>query len=76
MAERSAAVKALASLNEQDREVLILVAWQGLGAREAAQVVGCSTAALRVRLHRARKRFEQALEQPETTYVMSGGKAR
>jgi RNA polymerase sigma-70 factor (ECF subfamily) len=76
VAERSAAIKALASLSEQDKEVLMLVAWQGLAAREAARVVGCSAATLRVRLHRARKRFEQALEQLETAYVVSGGMAR
>ena len=31
------------------------------GPREASRVVGCSTAALRVRLHRARKRLVAAL---------------
>lgn len=76
VAERSAAIRALASLSEQDREMLMLVAWQGLGAREAARVVGCSAATLRVRLHRARKRFEQALAQPDTEYAVSGGMVR
>jgi RNA polymerase sigma-70 factor (ECF subfamily) len=39
----------------------MLVGWDGLGRREAAQVVGCSPVAFAVRLHRARKRFAAAL---------------
>ncbi|MFC4586853.1 RNA polymerase sigma factor [Sphaerisporangium corydalis] len=71
VAERMAVVKALASLSEDDREVLILVAWQGLAPRDAARVVGCSSAAFRVRLHRARKRLEQAMGEPSATHVPS-----
>lgn len=62
VAEKAAALKALASLPDPDRELLTLVAWHGLSARAAAQVVGCSTATFFVRLHRARRRFETALE--------------
>jgi RNA polymerase sigma-70 factor (ECF subfamily) len=40
------------------------VAWHGLSPREAARVVGCSTATFSVRLHRARKRLQQALSAP------------
>lgn len=54
--------RALADLGEADREVLLLVAWDELGNREAAKVVGCSTAAFAVRLHRARRRLARALE--------------
>lgn len=43
---------ALASLTEQQREALRLVAWEGLDHRTAASVVGCSPATFRVRLHR------------------------
>jgi RNA polymerase sigma-70 factor (ECF subfamily) len=46
---------ALASLTEQQREALRLVAWEGLDQRTAASVVGCSPATFRVRLHRARR---------------------
>jgi RNA polymerase sigma-70 factor, ECF subfamily len=63
VAERAAMLAALARLGDDDRELLSLVAWHGLGARAAARVVGCSTATYFVRLHRARKRLEQALEQ-------------
>ncbi|MFI0357459.1 RNA polymerase sigma factor [Actinomadura sp. 9N407] len=62
VAERLAVLRAMAALTEGDREILILVAWQGLSPREAARVVGCTAATLRVRLHRARKRLMQAVE--------------
>jgi RNA polymerase sigma factor (sigma-70 family) len=57
-----AALAALASLPEPDREALMLVAWEGLDNRSAASVLGCSPVAFRVRLHRARRRFRQALD--------------
>ena len=59
--ERAATLSALDSLGAADRELLTLVGWHGLATREAARVVGCSAATFLVRLHRARKRFEQAL---------------
>jgi RNA polymerase sigma-70 factor (ECF subfamily) len=62
--ERAAVLAALGRLGEQDRELLTLVAWHGLAAREAARVVGCSTATYFVRLHRARRRLEQAMSPP------------
>ncbi len=49
-------------LSTMDREVLSLVAWEQLRVRDAAQVLGCSPAVFSVRLHRARRRFEQHLE--------------
>ena len=63
VAERFAVIAALATLSEADRELLMLVAWQGLPPRQAARVVGCSTAALSVRLHRARRRLEHAMDE-------------
>ncbi|HEV2371345.1 MAG TPA: RNA polymerase sigma factor [Streptosporangiaceae bacterium] len=61
VAERLTVLGALATLSPADREVLTLIAWHGLTMREAAKVVGSTSGALRVRLHRARRRFEQAL---------------
>ncbi len=61
VAERVAVLTALATLAEPDRELLTLVAWHDLSPKAAAQVVGCSTAAYFVRLHRARRRLEAAL---------------
>ncbi|MBG6092607.1 RNA polymerase sigma factor [Actinomadura viridis] len=63
VAERLAVLRALARLSEGDREILILVAWQGLSPQDAARVVGCTAATLRVRLHRARKRLVRAIEE-------------
>jgi RNA polymerase sigma-70 factor, ECF subfamily len=64
VSDKLAALRALASLTEADREVLTLVAWHGLTARDAAQVMGCSTATFFVRLHRARRRLERAMDGP------------
>ena len=43
--ERDSALAAIAGLPERDLEVLGLVMWHGLAPRDAAAVVGCSTAA-------------------------------
>jgi RNA polymerase sigma-70 factor (ECF subfamily) len=56
-------VQALARLGARDRELLLLTAWEGLSPAEAAAAMGCSRAAVRVRLHRARKRLATELEQ-------------
>jgi RNA polymerase sigma-70 factor (ECF subfamily) len=61
VAERASVLRALASLPDADRELLTLLAWQGLSQRDAARVLGCSTATLAVRLHRARRRLDRAL---------------
>jgi len=37
--------RALNGLRERDREVLLLIAWEGLGPEEAAVVLGCSRGA-------------------------------
>jgi DNA-directed RNA polymerase specialized sigma24 family protein len=61
---------AFSRLSERDREVLRLVAWEGLLLREAATVLGCSAVACRVRFHRAKRRLAeqlQALERHATT---------
>ena len=58
---RAEVAAALSALSEQDREVLVLSAWYGLTAKQAAAVAGCTAAAFAVRLHRARKRFRAAL---------------
>lgn len=59
---RDAFARAFERLGEPEREVLRLVAWDGLDTREAAAVLGCSAAAFRVRLHRARRRLAKHLE--------------
>lgn len=49
---------ALARLSRGDREVLLLSAWEGLAADEAAVMLGISPSAYRKRLSRARRRLE------------------
>ena len=56
-----------AALSDPLREVLDLVALDGLTTREAAQALGISSATARVRLHRARKAL-QAAEQTRTDH--------
>lgn len=56
--ERMAAIEALAALPEDQREALLLVAWDGLGPDEAAEVLGIRAGTLRVRTHRARKALD------------------
>lgn len=59
--ERLTVLQALAELSEGDRELILLTAWDGLGALDAARVLGCSAGAVNVRLHRARRRLTTAL---------------
>jgi RNA polymerase sigma-70 factor (ECF subfamily) len=53
---------ALAALPAKEREALQLCAWEGLAPADAARVVGCTAAAFRVRLHRARRRLAGRLD--------------
>lgn len=62
LALRESFSAAFAQLAEHEREVLRLVAWDGLEVREAAQVLGCSQGAFRVRLHRARRKLARRLD--------------
>jgi RNA polymerase sigma factor (sigma-70 family) len=48
-------------LRSQDRELLGLIVWEGLSNRQAAQVLGCAPTVLKLRLHRARRRFAAEL---------------
>jgi RNA polymerase sigma-70 factor (ECF subfamily) len=61
VAERAGVLNALAQLSDDDRELLTLVAWQGLAPSHAARVLGCSTATYYVRLHRARRHLKDAV---------------
>jgi RNA polymerase sigma-70 factor (ECF subfamily) len=62
LGRRDAFTIAFGCLSESEREVLRLVAWDGLGTRDAAAVHGCSPGAFRVRLHRARRKLAKQLE--------------
>jgi RNA polymerase sigma factor (sigma-70 family) len=67
----TALAQAFAGLSESDRELLSLVAWEGLSRGEIAVALGTSRAAVRLRLHRARKRLRDALAPTQRRF--SGG---
>lgn len=60
--ERSQAIqRALLSLPEGDRSILLLKAQEELSCQEIAQILGISVSAVKVRLYRARRRLAAAL---------------
>jgi RNA polymerase sigma-70 factor (ECF subfamily) len=59
---RQELVELLSKLPDHEREALLLVAWDDLSADQAAQVLGISAGAVRVRIHRARKRLQAVKE--------------
>jgi RNA polymerase sigma-70 factor (ECF subfamily) len=67
---------ALATLADRDREALMLVAWDGLEHRVAATVMGCSTGAFTVRVHRARRKLERCLAAEENSPIDVSQEAR
>jgi RNA polymerase sigma-70 factor, ECF subfamily len=74
--------EALASLPEDDRELLRLWAWEQLPPREIALVLGVSANAATIRLHRAKKRLRALLTAGKETHaaghegLREGGGAR
>jgi RNA polymerase sigma-70 factor, ECF subfamily len=66
---RPALALALAELSPALREVLVLHAWAELSHEEIAAALGCSTAAVRTRLSRARSQLAAALDAPSTRRV-------
>jgi RNA polymerase sigma-70 factor, ECF subfamily len=57
---------ALQQMRDADRELLLLIAWDGLSPTQAAAVLGIAPVTVRVRLHRARNRLRIALAQTDT----------
>lgn len=55
-------LKAIAELSEQLKETVILVCWQGLTHKEAAEVLECSEGTVSWRIHEARKKIAETLE--------------
>lgn len=71
--ERSSALaEALVRLRPDDREVITLVAWEGLSHGEAAVALGCSTNAVGIRMHRARSRLRALLDEIEAEGARKG----
>jgi RNA polymerase sigma factor (sigma-70 family) len=67
--DSGALTRAFASLNESDRELLSLVAWEGLTREELAVALGTSRAVVRLRLHRASKRLRAALSPRQVRFA-------
>jgi RNA polymerase sigma-70 factor (ECF subfamily) len=66
---------ALASLRDDDRELLRLWAWEQLAPREIAVVLGITPNAASIRLHRATKRLRGQLEQERAAHGKKAGGA-
>ena len=58
VADRIVASTAMRRLGPRDQEILQLVAWDGLDLTALSRVLGCSSTAAAMRLHRARRRLE------------------
>jgi RNA polymerase sigma-70 factor (ECF subfamily) len=56
---------ALERLRPAEREALLLIGWDGLTPSQAADSLGYSAASFRVRLHRARRRFQRLLAEEQ-----------
>ena len=56
------AEEAVATLPEQQRLIFVLGTQMGMRYREIGAIVGCSEDAVKVRIHRARKRVRDALK--------------
>jgi RNA polymerase sigma factor (sigma-70 family) len=60
-----ALARALAALGPDEREILRLVAWDGLTSRQLAHVLDVPEGTARSRLHRARRRLAARLAEPQ-----------
>ncbi|MFC4536293.1 RNA polymerase sigma factor [Sphaerisporangium dianthi] len=67
--------EAFQRLGPDDRELLSLVSWEGLDTMQIATVLGCSRGAVRLRLHRARKRLARELDAADLDLVVYGPRA-
>lgn len=71
----AAVLGALGRLGERDREVLLLVAWEGLTPAQGAAVIGVRPNTFSTRLSRARRRFQRALA-AEQAVPVTGSRPR
>jgi len=71
--DRVALARAWGQLDDDDREALALVAWDGLTGQQAGQVLGISRGAFVVRLMRARRRLARLLADDVVVDVVGRG---
>jgi RNA polymerase sigma factor (sigma-70 family) len=67
--------EAFQRLRRDDRELLLLIGWEGLDMAEVATVLGCSRPVARLRLHRARKRLARELRSAGLDLARYGSRA-
>tara|TARA_B110001454_G_C12718908_1_gene433805 strand:+ start:2770 stop:3354 length:585 start_codon:yes stop_codon:yes gene_type:complete len=58
-------VQALQKINQEQREVLILIGANGLSYEEAAQIMGCAVGTIKSRLARGRMALQALIEGPD-----------
>lgn len=58
---------ALGTLSSKDRELVLLVAWDGFSVADAGRILGVSPEAARTRYSRARARLRHQLSRPSAT---------
>jgi len=69
-------LRALRRVSSRDREILMLIAWDGVTVEEAAAVLGCSRGAAKVRFHRAKRRLGRVLADLERDETSPGTRLR
>ena len=65
------AKRALGRLSDEDRDILMLVGWDGFDDKGLSAILGCSPPAARIRLHRARARLVAVLTDEESAEKQS-----
>jgi RNA polymerase sigma-70 factor, ECF subfamily len=73
--QQDAVQTALRRLSQGDREVIVLRFFEDLSSAEVATVLGCSTANVYVKLHRALTRLRQELESDQTAVTPTPAKS-
>jgi RNA polymerase sigma-70 factor (ECF subfamily) len=70
--EQAKITAAFRGLPAADQELLALAAWEGLTSGQIAAVLGCSPNAVRIRRHRARRRFAVLLATGQAARSIDG----
>jgi len=70
--ERDHVLRCWRRLSPDDQELLAPIAWEGLDLKSAALVIGVRPATAAVRLHRARRRLENALAATDPAEAAAG----
>ncbi|MFI8183889.1 sigma-70 family RNA polymerase sigma factor [Actinacidiphila glaucinigra] len=73
VADRLHLAEAFDGLSQSDQEVLRLALWEELAPKDAARVLGCTSATFQVRLHRARRRLRRRVASTGEAGTLSRG---